>query len=145
MNLRDLLEGRTTLANERGLSKECLTALQHDAINLWANGRSDDALIILRGLRALDPTHLVTLRLLGQLLAERGVGQEALRYLDQALKLRSNSPALRVTRAQLRLAIGRDIRGAIHDLQIAADHAGTPFGDHAHILLKKIATGPQPT
>lgn len=144
MNLRDLLQGRTTLAKERGLSNDCLAALQHDAVNLWANGRSDEALILLRGLRALDPTHLVTLRLLGQLLAERGVGQEALGYLDQALKLRSNSPALRVTRAQLRLAVGQDIRGAIHDLQIAADHTGTPFGDHAHILLRKIATGPQP-
>ena len=145
MNLRDLLQGRTTLAKERGLSDACLTALQHDAINLWANGRSDDALILLRGLRALDPTHLVTLRLLGQLLAERGVGQEALSYLDQALKMRSNSPSLRVTRAQLRLAIGKEIRGAIHDLQIAADHKGTAFGDHAHILLRKIASGPQPT
>lgn len=145
MNLRDLLDGQTTLAKERGLSPQCLAALRHDAINLWANDMGDDALVLLRGVRALDPMDPVTLRLLGQLLAERGAGQEAIGYLDAAVRLRSNSPALRVTRAQLRLAIGQDIRGAIQDLQIAADQPGTPFGDHAHILLKKIAAGPQPT
>ena len=139
MTLRRLLDGETTLAKERGYDPAALSALRHDAIILWANGCEDDALLLLRGLRALEPLHPETLRLLGQLLLQRGASAEALEYFAEALAQRPSDPGLRVARALVRMQVS-DIAGAVTDLEIAGDDPRSPFGRHARLLLEKIAT-----
>ena len=54
---RELLDGQTTLAELRGYNSAALTALCHDALALHENGRTDEAMVMLRGLRALSPAH----------------------------------------------------------------------------------------
>ncbi len=134
---RELLDGSTTLAELRGYSTFALDALCHDALALHENGRSDEAMIMLRGLRALNPSHAAVLRLLGLILTERGAHQEALTYLDDALRVNPSDARLRVARARLRLQLG-DGRGAGTDLRIACDQAEGQGGQHAAMFLKKI-------
>ena len=134
---RDLIEGRSTLAELRGHSPAALAALCHDALALHENGRSDEAMVMLRGLRALDPSNAQVLRLLGLMLTERGAHQEALSYLDDALKASPSDARLRVARARLRLQLG-DGQGAGTDLRIACDQAEGAGGQHAALFLKKI-------
>ena len=134
---RDLLDGKTSLAELRGYNPFALAALCHDALALHENGRSDEAMIMLRGLRALNPSDTVILRLLGLILTERGAHQEALSYLDDALRASPSDARLRVARARLRLQLG-DGQGAGTDLRIACDQADGQGGQHAAIFLKKI-------
>jgi Flp pilus assembly protein TadD len=134
---RQLLDGDTTLAVLRGYSPLAIDALCHDARALAENGRGEEALIILRGLRALDPTHSVVLRLLGLILSERGAHGEALEHMDDAVRARPGDARLRVARARLRLQMG-DGTGAGTDLRIACDQADGPSGQHATLFLKKI-------
>jgi predicted Zn-dependent protease len=105
---------------------------------LWENGREEEALILLRGLRALDPTDHTTLRLLGLMLTERNAHGEALEYLDVALGSRPSDALLRLARARLRLLMG-DARGACKDLEIAADTPGLGAGEHARLFLGRLA------
>ena len=77
------------------------------------------------------------LRLLGLILTERGAHQEALNYLDAALRATPSDARLRVARARLRLQLG-DGQGAGTDLRIACDQAAGPSGQHAALFLKKI-------
>ena len=134
---RELLSGQTTLAELRGYNSVALTALCHDALALHENGRTDEAMVMLRGLRALSPAHPQVLRLLGLILTERGAHQEALNYLDDALRATPSDARLRVARARLRLQLG-DGEGAGTDLRIACDQAAGPGGQHAALFLKKI-------
>jgi predicted Zn-dependent protease len=133
----DLLSGKTTLAELRGYKAQALDALCHDALALYENGRSDEAMVMLRGLRALNPAHPVVLRLLGLMLTELGAHQEALSNLTDALRARPSDARLRVARAQLRLQLG-DGQGAGADLRIACDQAAGAGGQHAALFLKKI-------
>jgi predicted Zn-dependent protease len=139
----EIVEGRTSLAEARGYSASVIAALHHDAVALWENGREEEALILLRGLRALDPTDPATLRLLGLMLTERNAHSEALEYLDVALYSRPSDALLRLARARLRLIMG-DARGACKDLEIAADTPGVGAGKHARIFLERLAN-PVPT
>jgi predicted Zn-dependent protease len=134
----DIVEGRTTLAAARGYSASVIDALHHDAVALWENGREEAALILLRGLRALDPAEHTTLRLLGLMLTERNAHPEALEYLDVALATRPSDALLRLARARLRLVMG-DARGACKDLGIAADTPGSGAGEHARLFLGRLA------
>jgi predicted Zn-dependent protease len=135
--ISDLLAGKTTLAELRGYKTQALDALCHDALALYENGRSDEAMVMLRGLRALNPSHPVVLRLLGLMLTELGAHQEALSNLTDALRARPSDARLRVARAQLRLQLG-DGQGAGSDLRIACDQAAGAGGQHAALFLKKI-------
>ena len=134
---RALLQGQTTLAEIRGYKAAALTALCHDALALHENGRTDEAMVMLRGLRALSPSHPQVLRLLGLILTARGAHQEALDYLDDALRSAPSDARLRVARARLRLQLG-DGQGAGTDLRIACDQAAGSGGQHAALFLKKI-------
>ena len=65
---RDLLDGRVTLGELRGYHPSAIAALCHDALALHENGRTDEAMVMLRGLRALEPANVQVLRLLGLIL-----------------------------------------------------------------------------
>ena len=134
---QDLLNGKTTLAEVRGYKALALDALCHDALALHENGRVDDALVMLRGLRALSPNHADVLRLLGLVLTEQEAHHEALECLDAAVRVKPSDARLRVARARLRLQVG-DGAGAGTDLRIACDQADGPGGHHAALFLKKI-------
>jgi predicted Zn-dependent protease len=143
---RDLLDGRVTLGELRGYHPSAIAALCHDALALHENGRTDEAMVMLRGLRALEPANVQVLRLLGLILTERGAHREALGYLDDALRASPSDARLRVARARIRLQLG-DGRGAGADLRIACDQADGPGGQHAALFLKKImaeAATPRP-
>jgi len=134
---RELLTGKTTLAELRGYNPMVIDALCHDALSLYENGREEEGLLMLRGLRAVAPTHAVVLRLLGLILTEQGAHHEALGYLDDALRVCPSDARLRVARARLRLQLG-DGAGAGTDLRIACDQAAGQGGQHAALFLKKI-------
>ena len=125
-------EGKSTLRELRGYRRDELFAIARSAHLFFSQGRIEPALVLLQGLRAVDPRDAYFARALAVVEFAAGNTDAALVAWDAAVALAPEEPSAWVGRAEVKLASGQRTQAAA-DLTRAQGIA-----PHDHPLRPKI-------
>jgi tetratricopeptide (TPR) repeat protein len=97
-------------------------------------GKNDDAISLFRRVLAISPDHVLALNNLATLLGERGPGQreEAVRLVEQAMKIGGRAPALLDTLGAIQLSAGEYAK-AVESMEEALAGGGSDARYYFHL------------
>ena len=125
-------EGKSTLRELRGYTRDELNAIARSAHVFFSQGRIEQARVLFQGLRAVDPLDPYFARGVAVVEFAAGEGEAAMAMWDAAIALAPDEPSAWVGRAEVKLASAQSA-GAIADLSRAEAIAPA-----AHPLRPKI-------
>ncbi len=144
--LKSFLEGRITLADLEGISKETQYSLAQVGYKFLTDGQVSQARVVFRGLVALDPYDAYFQGTLASIEHREGRLKEALKYYNRSLEINPYSCAARAGRGELLLSQGK-LEAALSDLfeAVELDKKGEQPASHRarviiNTLVKKAGT-----
>lgn len=111
-SLEKFLQGKITLGELQGFSKQTQYKLAEMGYNMVGGGKLDDAEKIFRGLVALDPKDPYFLLATGSIAQRKGDLTDAERWYTEALKHSPDHAVALANRGEVRLELGKLQEGA---------------------------------
>lgn len=132
------LAGRATLAEVRGYGADELAAIADVGFAYFAQGKYEQAAIVLEGLAALDPRSAWYRKALGAVALAQGQFEAAVRRYDEAVGISAVDAEAYLGRAEAYLGLGKR-KDAEADLQRARKCGQeSAFGRRAAAFLKAM-------
>lgn len=139
LQMQKWADRKATLKDVRGYKDEELYAIAKTAYFFYYQGRLEEARTLFQGLYAVNPTDPYFAKALGVVELASGNTQGALAAYNVAQSLSPEDPAVYLSRAEVKLALGQKAQAA-DDLRVAAAKADEddPLRFKAEAMLEAL-------